>query len=147
MRPTIAQRLEQNSVLVPWSGCRIWLAGIGSGGYGTIYAEGRSQRAHRVAWKQARGQIPDGMFILHACDERLCINVNHLSIGTPAENMADMGRKGKHQGERNPSAKLNAKQVLEIRADPRGCQRLARAYGVSVPLIKFIRRRRVWKHL
>lgn len=147
MRANIAERLEANSVLIPWSGCQIWMGGIGSGGYGTIYAEGRSQRTHRVAWKNARGPIPDGLVVLHRCDVRLCINVAHLSLGTPAENMADMSKKGKQRGANNPAAKLSAEQVSRIRADPRGSRKIAPEYGVSSILIRKIRAGRLWRHL
>lgn len=82
-------------------GCLIWLGNTYNAGYGTVsyhadpHAERKMVATHRVAWMLKKGPIPDGMDVLHRCDRRLCMNIEHLFLGTHAENMADMIRKGR----------------------------------------------------
>lgn len=76
------------------SGCREW-TGAASEGYGTFKLEGRTYRSHRVAYRFFIGEIPDGLMVLHSCDNRLCVNPEHLSVGTALDNTRDMIAKGR----------------------------------------------------
>jgi hypothetical protein len=90
------QRLKSKLVLDPDTGCHLW-TGTEKGGYGQI-----AICARRLAWELANGPIPRGMQVLHRCDEPRCCNPDHLFLGTQAENMADMRRKGSGRNGHSP---------------------------------------------
>lgn len=80
--------------------CWHWI-GLNNGkGYGRMVYQGRAQVAHRLAWKAWRGEIPEGMSVLHKCDNRACVNPDHLWLGTYSDNMKDCWNKGRNPGRR-----------------------------------------------
>lgn len=130
--------------------CWWWTSAVGSSlGYGVFWiGGGKSKYAHRVSWELSNGRaVPDGMCVLHECDNPLCVNPSHLRLGTHQDNNEDKRLKRRHAyGERNPGGgKLNWQKSREIRASSLGCTRLGRLYGVSGQTIKSIRRNRIWK--
>ncbi len=92
---TVAERLDEYSLPVPWSGCALWMGRIDERGYGRIYVRGRNTTAHRAAWEVMRGQIPHGLCVLHKCDVKCCVNPEHLFLGTQHDNVIDMSKKGR----------------------------------------------------
>lgn len=92
---TLQQRLDDGSVLDPKSGCRLWKK-PGSTGYGNISVAGRTMRAHRAAWIAKYDVIPRGLVVCHRCDTPLCINTDHLFLGTQKDNMIDKALKMGH---------------------------------------------------
>lgn len=112
-------------------------------------------RAHRVSWRYAHGEIPEGLCILHHCDNRACVNPDHLYAGTLADNVRDMVERHRARGPRgarNRHSKLTESQVAEIRAAAPGGsfgwgQRklLAEKYGVTGMTIYHIASGRTWR--
>lgn len=78
--------------------CIEWLGPPTNSGYGQLTVDKRHWMAHRYAWTQVNGPIPEGMIVMHTCDNKLCVNPEHLRLGTHHDNMADMVAKGRHRG-------------------------------------------------
>lgn len=153
---SIQQRMEEKSTYVPFCGCRLWFGACVPRGYGVTHFENRQQYAHRVAWQIERGPIPGGMLVLHRCDVPACINVDHLFLGTDADNTADKVNKGRcnpARGERAGKAKLTEGIVREIRAIYKPYDRkfggaaLAKLYGVSSSVVTGLINNRYWSHV
>jgi hypothetical protein len=106
-------------------GCWPWTGSLRDG-YGRIHMprlnpeeKFRHERTHRIAWRLSNGPIPDGLFVLHRCDNRACCRPSHLFLGTCQDNMADMFAKGRNKvgikGLRSANANLPDKVVREVR--------------------------------
>jgi len=78
------------------NGCWEWQANISIYGYGYFWMDRKNQRAHRVAYKLYKGDIPSGMIVCHSCDNRKCVNPDHLWIGSNADNQIDCVVKGRN---------------------------------------------------
>lgn len=125
-----------------WNGSRL------PTGYGRFWAWGRLHNAHRVAFLIWVGPIWSDEVVCHRCDNPSCVNPQHLFAGRPADNVRDKMEKGRGvRGEAVGTSKLQASDVLEIRASPDTGKALAARYGVSRALISLIRNRKVWKHV
>jgi hypothetical protein len=86
--------------------------------------------------------------VLHKCDNRLCVNPEHLFLGTNAVNMADKCAKGRQtKGEQHGPAKLTEAAVLAIRSDPRLLRVIAAEYNVQRQTVGKIKNRKLWAHL
>ena len=119
----------------PNSGCWLWMGNCIRSGYGRFGNRTRNKAqnilAHRLAWEFARGTIPTGMLVLHKCDVPLCVNPDHLFLGTGQDNMTDKCRKGRHRNGGARTARLTEHDVRAIRADDRTHQEIADVFGVS----------------
>lgn len=134
--------------------CWPWTAAVNEHGYGVMRPEGRRNgpaiKAHRVSVK-LDGRDPDGLYVLHRCDNPPCVNPAHLLLGTAADNAADRDSKGRgNRGERNGHAKLTDTQAAEIRRRQRAGERrnrLAAEFGVSGAAVTRIAKGEGWRHV
>ena len=135
--------------------CWDWGGAVGINGYGRISrgdGTGKDSFAHRVSWEIHCGPIPEGMYVLHKCDNPSCVNPAHLFLGTMADNAKDKVRKGRSTfGEKNINAKLTEKEVIEIRqlyaTGEYTHEKLSEQFGVSRVMIGYIVKGRNWKHV
>src|SRR5882724_10638977 len=111
---------EERYIPEPNSGCWIWLGMQQSGKeYGLFYWKRKTVKAHRASWTLYRGVIPAGMHVCHKCDLPMCVNPDHLFLGSHSDNMADMMKKGRGnapRGSHNGNSKLNEELVRQIRS-------------------------------
>ena len=138
-------------------GCWNWTGAKTSQGYGVVWiigGKGKRIYAHRKSWEIIHGAVPATMEVLHHCDNPSCVRPGHLFLGTQADNMADMNRKGRLRvlrGEENCWAKLNAAAVKIIRSmvpfETGDVPELAQQFGVSVASVRDAACRRSWKHV
>ena len=147
-RGTPSQWVERNSIPEPNSGCWLWLGQPLRDGYGTVQWGGRAMQAHRFSWLALRGQIPSGQLVLHRCDNRICVNPDHLFLGTHLENAIDcMQKNRKPLGERVKGAKLTKADVISIRNSSLKVRELANQFRVAPSLIWRVRAKQSWRHV
>lgn len=149
---SVSEKIEYYSMPEPMSGCTLWVGSLAIDGYGQIGIRGRNKKAHRVAWEEKNGPIPPGLFVLHKCDNRACVNVNHLLIGTQLDNIKDRDSKNRGiVGENHKLSKITEKDVFEIReilsGDGLSLREIGERYGISSQKVWQIKNRISWKHV
>jgi len=131
--------------------CWPWIGAISHSGDGVIGVNGRNKSAHRISYELCKGEIPEGMHVMHSCDNPKCVNPRHLRSGTASENIKDAFDKGRKQapklsGEQNPKSKLTLEQVRFIKSNPQlGHKAIADMFGLSPNAIRGVRIGRTWK--
>lgn len=133
-------------------GCWIWAGMRNALGYGVIRYSGKRSFAHRLSFELYKGQIPEGMYVCHKCDNPSCVNPDHLFIGSPKDNMDDMRAKGREnyvKGEQNSNAKLVQEQVIEIRNlyGSLSASKTAKLFSISKKSVLNIWNRHTWAHI
>lgn len=139
-------------------GCWLWMGSLSRRGYGELNPgthNGRALLVHRFSYELHYGLIPDGLFVCHHCDNRICVRPEHLFLGTATDNNRDMAQKGRARGggrvgEQHPKAKLTEVQVRELykrhlAGEPH--RELARAFGISESHLTDIVGGRSWRSL
>jgi len=149
-KQTLKEGFEKFVIKTPdacwdWSGCC-----PENPGYGQFRHEGKRERAHRASWIIHFGEIPNGMFVCHKCDNKRCSNPDHLFLADVKGNNLDCLKKGRHptmgkKGSENIMAKLSDKEAVKIRnlavdgSIPQ--HKIASEYNVSQPLVSLIKRK------
>ena len=147
---SLEEKLMENYMPIPESGCWIWTACVDERGYGYVRSNGRMMRTHRASWLIHNGQIPKGLCVLHKCEVPSCINPNHLFLGTQQDNIKDMDNKGRRKslkGESNHKAKLTESDIREIRKSTDNNKNDSKKYGVLPWAISKVKNRDSWKHI
>lgn len=121
--------------------CWEWLGAKQSRGYGVLYVDGKNQLAHRVSLYIASGVWPIG-HVRHSCDNPGCVNPEHLTDGTRADNMREMAVKN-----RCARTKLTPDEVREIRTSTLSLRKAAAKYGVDKRAIWALRNGETWQHV
>lgn len=146
-----------SKVLITADGNQCWLwtsSNDGRRGYGHFNINGKPEKANRIAWQYPNYVIPDGLFVLHSCDNPRCCNPKHLFLGTHQDNMDDMLQKGRKVvtpifGKRHGLHKLTMSQVKEIREQfatgKYSKAELARSMNVDPKTIANIINNVIWK--
>lgn len=136
--------------------CLIWQGAKGPKGYGQIrisWPESKCKLTHRLAWELAGNDLPEGLDVCHKCDTPSCINVEHLFLGTRAENMQDMARKGRSsdtRGEKSGKAVLTNGDVAimkELYSVGRTQAYIASLYEVHPAHVSRILSGKRWPHM
>lgn len=128
----LLERLMLSVEPEPNTGCWLWLGMVGDSGYGKIAIGSRSDGSrrivptHRLAWELANGPIPHGQCCLHRCDQRLCLSLDHLFLGTRRENQMDMASKWRGN---------TSRQGLPFGVNKHCNAKLARRYGSRVKFL------------
>jgi len=112
------------------NGCWNWLACILPSGYGQFYLNGKHYAAHRASWELYNGVIPDKLFVLHKCDNRRCVNPEHLFLGTTTDNMRDMVKKGRWKcGIKSAITESNVIDIKKLRNEGLTYRALAKLFN------------------
>lgn len=130
---------------IVWTGCTIT-----DKGYGLLSVNNKRWYTHRLAWMIEHGEIPRGMFVCHHCDNPSCVNVNHLFLGTPADNSADMVAKGRQRSGRVGPRKLTERDVVLARnlfVNGVSVSELAATFGVCSATIRLMLSGATWGHI
>lgn len=120
----------------------------GKDGYCSISIDNKKYKIHRHIFKQTHGSIPMGLVIRHTCDNKICINPDHLKVGTIAENINDAVERGLvPKGSSKVNSKLTEDDVRYMRSSGISAWHLAKIYPVNKSTIIDILKRKSWKHV
>lgn len=144
-----ASRITKDSVVDEKSGCWNWAGGLTDSGYGRITKGGRTSLAHRISYEHFNGAIPKGLYVCHKCNNRRCVNPDHLYLGTHADNTRDMLAAGNQsRGEKNGQSILTQEHVVKIKDMIKSgvipYRKIGLEFGVSRSAIKDIASGRTW---
>lgn len=153
-------RIQRQSTVNPSTGCWEWNGQKNQNGYGLFSIKRKTYLAHRISYETFIGPIPAGdhrgtMCVCHTCDNRACVNPNHLFLASQLENVNDMYAKGRAnavgpKGSAHGAAKLNEADVLSMRRlAKKGWKQadIAERFGVAFQTVSKILRGERWVHV
>lgn len=124
--------------------CCEWVGARNKAGYGVISVGNKRQLVTRTLWREVCGEIPEGLHVLHTCDNPACVRPLHLFLGTHKDNMDDRDNKGRcRKGRGHHFAKLTAEQFAAIKAASGTQRSIAAQFGVTQATVSNIKRGRV----
>lgn len=128
--------------------CWNWKSAIQSKGYGSFSIGGKTFSAHRISYELSKGKIPEGLCVLHKCDNRRCVNPEHLFLGTTRDNSLDMVKKGR-MSPNFITRKLNRNQVEMVRLmyqqSKTPYRKIGSLFGISPRTVGAIINYEIWK--
>lgn len=126
------------------TGCLVWQGGLNRKGYGVISLRGKYRGTHRVVYELAVGSIPNGLHVLHRCDNRRCVNKEHLFLGTNRDNIDDKIEKDR-SGKKLDIEKAKRIKTMLLRGLPHRV--IADEFGISPTTVSYIKSGRHWAHV
>ncbi len=145
-------KVEKTGSCWNWSGAK-----VARDGRGQLWAHGRLDVAPRVSWELHNGPIPEGLWVLHTCDNPACVRPAHLFLGTCSDNGMDSASKGRNvaqakpellpRGEAHGMSVLTDADIRDIRQATGSQRTIAKRFGVALCTIQNILHRRTWKHV
>lgn len=148
------ERFKRSFSIDAETGCWNWICQMRANGYGCFRVDGNTKQAHRISLEIANNQpIPVGMWALHKCDNRRCVNPDHLYLGTGTENNLDAYSRGRRSpsrkcGEIASNVKVTAHEAMCIRKHADVPSRVwAELFGISQSAVRKIRSGINWKDL
>lgn len=136
----IAKRSRQNLL----TGCREWLGTKHSKGYGCIRFNRKMEKVHRVIWELMKGPIPEGMHVLHACDNPECCEINHLELGTNRDNINDKLKRDRGGRKLNTAKAL---EIIELVKSGMKQKEVGEMFGVTQQTVSRVASAKRWAHL
>ena len=152
------KRFEDKYMTEPNTGCWLWLGVANKKGYGFMSIYGKNKQATHISLFIYKNiLVSKGLDACHKCDNPICVNPDHLFVGTRKQNMLDCEKKGRSnneakvkKGEKNGRAKLSdsiVKKIIKELNDGRKCAYLSNKYKISHGSIWFIQKGVTWKHI
>jgi len=157
MKDSLIRRIYEKTLFNPENGCIEWTAkAVHNKGYGKISSSRDigPLRVHRVVWVLNNGEIPEGLFVMHSCDNPKCCNIEHLSLGTNLENMEDMSNKGRHfspfkgrKGIDVSNASISDDIAKGIWLSTLKKSEIAKLFDVTYKVVCDVKYRKTWTHV
>jgi len=151
----IQDRFASKVLQVPFCDCHLWTASTNKFGYGKLAVGSNNWTlAHRFSYELNKGEVPEGLCVLHTCDNPACVNPEHLYLGDYKQNAVDreQRQRGNHAfGEKHGRNKLSVDSVRKIREEFQtgkfSFRQLGKIYGVDGKTVADIVRNKLWQSL